>query len=403
MSRLRTAVAVAAAQLRHERARTVLAVVGIAVAVLSTTLLASLGYGVFETGQQKFDQSGRDLWVTGGSLSDGPGGYGTAILNAHEVARDIDDREDVASAVPMAFQAVYVGNGSGEMKPLVGVGVPGGGPFVSFEKGSLPHGDGHYANGSYDGPMFHEVVIDRRTATMFDVGINDTLYVGGSVESARQHEFTVVGISPTFSSFLGAPTVMTYLSELQEVTGTTGTDKATFITVALEDGADPAAVEAEFQEAYPDYITRTNDEQMQSVLQHNAVVIAVGGALVVLAVVAGFALTLNVLSIVVFQQSEELAALTALGVSDRTLVGMVAAQGVLLGAIGGLLGVAATPPSVVALNYVAAEIVGFEDLVQAPGPVLLVGAAIALVIGTLAATIAGWRTLDAVGVEQLSR
>jgi hypothetical protein len=35
--------------------------------------------------------------------------------------------------------------------------------------------------------------------------------------------------------------------------------------------------------------------------------------------------------------------------------------------------------------------------------VLLAGAAIALVIGTLAAAIAGWRTLDAVGVEQLSR
>jgi putative ABC transport system permease protein len=402
MSRLRTAVAVAAAQLRHDRARTVLAVVGIAVAVLSTTLLASLGYGVVETGQQKFDASGRDLWLTGGTLSGGPGNYGTAILNAHEVAEDIRAREDVRAATPMAFHAVYVGNGSGQMRPLVGVGVPGGGPFVTFEEGGLPHGDSHYANGSYDGPMRHEIVIDRRTAEMFDVGMNDTLYVGGSVESAREHEFTVVGISPTFSSFLGAPTVTTYLSELQAVTGTTGTDKATFITVALEDGADPSAMERKLQREYPDLTVRTNDEQMRSVLRHNAVVIAVGGALVVLAVVAGFALTLNVLSIVVFQQSAELAALTALGVSSRTVVGMVAAQGVLLGAVGGLLGIAATPPFVVALNYVAAEIVGFENLVQAPGSVLAIGAAIALVIGTLAAAIAGWRTLDAVGVEQLS-
>jgi putative ABC transport system permease protein len=403
MSRLRTAVAVAAAQLRHDRARTALAVVGIAVAVLSTTLLASLGYGVIETGQERFDASGRDLWVTGGSLSEGPGGYGTAILNSHEVSNEIESRQEVESAVPMAFQAVYVGNGSGEMQPLVGVGVPGGGPFVTFEEGGFQHGDAHYDNGTYEGPMFHEVVVDRRTAEMFDVGVNDTLYVGGSVESARQHEFTVVGISSTFSSFLGSPTVTTYLSELQEVTGTTGTDKATFITVRLKDGTDVSAVEQDLQREYPDLTVRTNDEQMQSVLQQNAVVIAVGGALVVLAVVAGFALTLNVLSIVVFQQREELAALTALGMSAKTLVGMVAAQGVLLGAAGGLLGVVATPPFAVALNYVAAEIVGFENLVQTPGSVLAVGAAVALVIGTLAAAVTGWRTLDAVGVDQLSR
>jgi putative ABC transport system permease protein len=404
VSKLRVIAAVAAAQLRHDRARTVLAVVGIAVAVLATTLLASLGVGVFETGQERFDASGRDLWVTGGSLSAGPGGYGTAILDAHEVADDIESREAVQSAVPMAFRRVYVGNGSGEMRTLVGVGVPGDGPFVQIEEGpGFPHADAHYANGTYDGPMFHEVVIDQRTAEMFDVGVGDTIYVGGSVETARNHEFEIVGISPTFSSFLGTPTVTTYLSELQEVTGSTGTDRATFVTVSLHDDANRSAVAADLEEQYPDYTIRTNDEQMRSVLQHNAVVIAVGGALVVLAVVAGFALTLNVLSIVVFQQRAELAALTALGVSSRTLVGMITAQGVLLGGAGGLLGIAATPPFVVTLNYAAETIVGFEGLVRTPETVLALGVGIALVIGTLAAAVAGWRTLRTAGIETLTR
>jgi putative ABC transport system permease protein len=395
---------VAAAQLRHDRARTVLAVVGIAVAVLSTTLLASLGYGVFETGQQKFDASGRDLWVTGGSISQGPGGFGTSIHNAHNVSQNINSREGVKAAVPMAFRAVYVGNGSGQMQTLVGVGVPGEGPAIELEEGpGFTHGDAHYQNGTYEGPMYHHIIIDPRTAEMLDVGVGDTIRIGGSVESARENEFEVVGISSTFSSFLGAPTVTAHLSELQEVTGTTGTDKATFVTVSLEDGANASAIEQRIQQQYPDYTVRTNQEQMRAVLQHNAVVIAVGGALVVLSVIAGFALTLNVLSIVVFQQKEELAALTALGVSSKTLVGMVAAQGVLLGAVGGLLGVAVTPPFVVGLNWVAAEIVGFEGLVQAPGSVLVLGGAIALVIGTLAAAVAGWRTLRTVGIDQLSR
>jgi len=404
MSRLRVAASVAAAQLRHDRARTVLAVVGIAVAVLSTTLLASLGYGVFQTGQQKFDASGRDLWVTGGSLSEGPGGFGTSITDSHVTAGDIESREEVESAVPMAFRAVYVGNGSGEMQTLVGVGVPGGGGAVDISEGEgFQTYDRHYAGGDYDGNMTYSVIIDTRTAEMFDVGVGDTLNIGGSASTAKNHEFTVVGISSTFSSFLGAPTTTMHLSELQRVTGTTGTDKATFITVNLKDSADVSAVERRLQQEYPDYSIRTNDEQMRAVLQNNAVVIAVGGALVVLAVIAGFALTLNVLSIVVFQQKEELAALTALGVSSKTLVAMVAGQGVLLGALGGLLGVAVTPPFVVGLNFVAAEIVGFEGLVQAPGSVLALGAGIALVIGTLAAAVAGWRTLRTVGIDQLAR
>ncbi|WP_135854075.1 ABC transporter permease [Halorussus salinus] len=404
MSKLRVAASVAAAQLRHDRARTLLAVVGIAVAVLSTTLLASLGYGVFQTGQQKFDASGRDLWVTGGSLSEGPGGFGTSITDSHITAGDIESREEVQSAVPMAFRAVYVGNGSGEMQTLVGVGVPGGGGAVDISEGEgFQTYDVHYAGGDYDGNMTYSVIIDTRTAEMFDVGVGDTLNIGGSVSTAKNHEFTVVGISSTFSSFLGAPTTTMHLSELQRVTGTTGTDKATFITVDLKDSADVDAVERQLQQEYPDYTIRTNDEQMRAVLQNNAVVIAVGGALVVLAVIAGFALTLNVLSIVVFQQKEELAALTALGVSSKTLVAMVAGQGVLLGAVGGLLGVVVTPPFVVGLNFVAAEIVGFEGLVQAPGSVLALGAGIALVIGTLAAAVAGWRTLRTVGIDQLAR
>ena len=302
----------------------------------------------------------------------------------------------------MAFQSVYVGNDSGEMRPLVGVGIPNTGRFVQIEEGpGFTHGDAHYANGTYSGDRYYNVVIDARTAEIFDVGVGDALYVGGSADSAE--EFDVVGISPTFSSFLGSPTVTTHLSELQELTGTTGTDKATFITVSLTDDADPQAVERELQEQYPEYTIRTNDEQMRSILRNNAVVIAVGGAMVVLAVVAGFALTLNILSIVVFQQSEELAALTALGVPMRTIVGVVAAQGVMLGAVGGLLGVALTPPFALALNAVAAEIVGFEGLVRTSAQVLALGGAIALVIGTLSAAVAGWRAVRTVGIDALAR
>ena len=49
-SRLRAALGIAAAQLRFDTSRSVLTVIGIVVAVLSMTLLASVGLGVMATG-----------------------------------------------------------------------------------------------------------------------------------------------------------------------------------------------------------------------------------------------------------------------------------------------------------------------------------------------------------------
>lgn len=60
---------------------------------------------------------------------------------------------------------------------------------------------------------------------------------------------------------------------------------------------------------------------------------------------------------------------------------MITAQGMLIGAAGGLLGVAATPPFAVALNHLAERFVGFENLVRTSTAVLLLGGTIALVIG----------------------
>ena len=396
ISKARAIVGLVIAQVRHRPSRTTLAVLGITLAVLSTTLLASVGFGVLETGTQMFDDSGRDLWVTGGPIELSPGavgGFKNTILDSHVVAQNIQEREDVATAVPMAFKTVYISTNGSEFDTIVGVGMPkGGGQSVSVEAGtSFTKEDIHYGNGSYNGPMTHEVVIDPRIAEMYNLSVGETVYIGGTIVDAKQNEFTVVGISPTFSRFLGAPTVAVHLSELQEITGTTGTDRATWITIKLTDGANTTAVQQELQQQYPEYDIRTNREQLESILNDKAIIVAAAGTLVVLAIIAGLALTINLLALIVYQQQTELAALKAVGLSSRTLVGVVAGQGIVLGAIGGAFGLALTPPAVIGLNYVATQLVGFEDLLQTPDTVLIAGGVIALVIGTISAMVAGWR------------
>ena len=385
------------AQLNHEQTRTVLAVLGIALAVLSTTLLASVGYGVVETGQQKFDASGRDLWVTGGPVQLAPGsvgGFRNTITGAHAIADNLSARTEVRTAVPMAFQTVYVGTNPDDLQTLVGVGVTGTASrgAVQLTAGDgFSGGDQHYAGGSYDGPMSHEVVIGPRTARTLNVSVGETLYVGGTVMGARENAVTVVGISPTFSRFLGAPTVVLPLSELQEATGSTRTDRATLITIDLASDATVGAVERDIQRAYPTYDVRTNREQLESVLAKQAIVLASGAVLVVLAVVAGVALTANLLALLVYQQRQELAAAKALGVSGVVLVGIAAGQGLLLGLLGGALGLALTPLAGTGLNAVAAHLVGFEGLVRTPTLVFVLGGVVAVGIGTIGAVVAGWR------------
>ena len=81
----------------------------------------------------------------------------------------------------------------------------------------------------------------------------------------------------------------------------------------------------------------------------------------------------------------------ALGVSSGLLVGMTASQGFILGLLGGLVGLSLTPIASLGLNLLAAQLVGFEGLVQTPLVVYAVGGCIALGIGTLGALFAGWR------------
>ncbi len=131
--------------------------------------------------------------------------------------------------------------------------------------------------------------------------------------AARENEMTVVGISPTFGQMLGTPTVVMPLSELHQVTGSTQTEPATFITITLEDDADSEVVQRELQAQYPEYEIRSNQEQLDAVLEEQVLVLAAGFTLVVLAVGTGIALTVNLLGLIIYQQRQAFAVLKAQG------------------------------------------------------------------------------------------
>ncbi|ELY72303.1 ABC transporter permease [Natrinema pallidum] len=395
LHRLRTAGSLTVAQFRQRKLRLSLAIIGIALAVLAITLLAGTGIGVLETGEQQFDAAERDLWVTAGETritSAGGGGFENTLYDSRNLSTELESNEEISNAIPLAFDTVYVrSNQSGSFNTFIATGTPQGGPAVHVTDGDQIQGDPHYANGTYDGEMTNEVLIDEETARELNVSVGDSINIGGSLAAAREHEFTIVGMTPTFEQMLGTPTVTMPLSELHEVTGTTQTEPATFITITVEDGTTVEAVQRDLQETYPEYKIRTNQEQLSAILQEQVLLLAAAGVLVFLALSAGIALTLSLLSLVIHQQRQTFGALTAQGISSSFLIATVIGQGLIIGTLGGGIGVLLTPLAVTVLNHLAAVIVGFDGLVQT-APWIYVGSlGIAIVIGTVAAAIAGWK------------
>ena len=404
--RTKAVAGIALAQLRRSPGRTALTVLAVTVAVLSITLLASLGVGVVETGEEGLDNADQDIWISSDPVDPSATGTENPIVGSHGMAAELVEREDVTYATPIAMHDVYVGTEPDELQRHPAVGVRETHEGFDFEEGGgfeTPpevYEEG-FADGRSQEPTTGEIVLDPRVADELGAEVGDTIYVGTSRETAPEYEFTVVGTSSYYSQYLGSETVALPLVDLQAVAGTTGTDRATFVTADVADDADRERVAAELDEEYPEYDVRTSDEQIGAMLEDQPLVLASGGTLVGVAVVGGVVLTVNLFALVAAQQRTELAALRALGLSRRLLAGTIGVQGLVIGLLGGLVGLAATPLLVRALNDLAASLAGFENLLQTPLEVYVAGFALALVVGTVVALASGWRAGRYARIEHL--
>ena len=372
-----------------------LAVVGVTLAVVLVVMLGGLGYGLTTTGDEAIDWLDRELWASSGPTAFAPGSVGgveNPIEDAHEMAERMERVEGVSRAQALAFQAVYVSPDGEEFDTVVGVGGTENGSGINVQAGrTFSTDDVHYADGTYGGPMTREVIVSPQLADRYNLSVNDTIHIGGTLASAREHEFRVIGISILFERFLGTPTVTLHLSELQQVSGTTGADRASIIAISTEPGTDVEVVQRRLERRFPEFEVRTNDEQVGAIIGGQGTVLASAATLVVLAVVSGTALVLNVLSLLVAQQREQFAALKAAGVSGRLLVVSTLVQGLVVGLLGGVFGVLVVGPATRGLNRIVADLTGFPDLIKIPPWLLVTGIVLAVVMGVLGSTVAGWR------------
>ncbi len=378
--------------LTRNKLRTGLTMLGVALAVLSIILLASIGNGLLTTGGKILDQSSIHLWITGkpSDLQSQYMGTGESrITDAHGFLKILLKNKEIAWRMPLLTEMVYAFKGDEEPKAIFAIGVDGtSGSMVTIIQGKDLDNDVHYNNGRYDGKWKNEVLIDSRTAGLLKVKVGDTIHIGKTLTEAKEQKFTVIGLTNSLSRFSSNPMVIMYLSELQEITGNKYYDSVTMMLIRLKNPARAESIRMELQKKYPQYTVSTNMDYMIKALKQNSLPLASAASIVVLAVIMGAMLAVNTMLLSLNEKKKEIAILSAIGLSRRSIFKSIGTEGLMISLLGGALGIFISVPFAWILNSMIYAYMGFNGLVIVQKEYLYVGLVIAVIIGLLTSFLA---------------
>ncbi len=383
---------IAIRNITRNKLRTILTSLGVALAVLSIVLFASIGNGLLTTGGKTLEQSSIHLWITGASSDLRSQYMGTGeskISDAHMVAGDLRKNKEINLATPMLTEMVYAFKEGSEPKAVFALGLEGSnGSMVSIIQGKDLTKDEHYNKGRYDGKWTNEVLIDSRTANLLKVNVGDTIAIGKTVTEANAQKFTIIGLTNSLSRFSSNPIVVMYLSELQDISGNKYFDTVTMIIIRLKNPAMAAEIQNELQQKYPEYTVSTNQEYLTKAIKQNALPIASAASIVILAVIMGTMLAVNTMLLSLNEKKKEIAILQVIGLSRWSIFKSIGTEGLITSLFGGAVGILASIAIIPILNDLIYAYMGFDGLVILQTDYLYMGFAIAVFIGLLTSFLA---------------
>ena len=421
--------------IRRRPGRSALTALGVGLAVGLVVLLLSLSAGVQSSATTLAYASGVDLLaVSPGSTI--TSGQFPPLAGAHPLADEIPARDaNVVSASPWLIEDLALANAS-LWQAANGSALPPGWTYTeSGTVGWIPsdnqgietpnlyagpgfsaRGDPHYANGSYTGPVTHEIVLDQALAGVLRVGVGDAVWASPTEPPtnaslpgwfANASRFVVAGISGPFWLVPSALLGFVYLSELQEMFGGASrtTDYASLVLIHLADPTHPSSDLARLAAAFPNLSLITLGDIL-SEIQHVVNLYRTFGLLVgAVGVVVAALFTTTVLQMSVDDRSRELALLRALG-SNRAAVGLrVVEESLLLSGLGLAIGLPVAYLGAVAMNrFLLGLVPGLPaafSFVSFDAGVLLGGVAVVVLVGLVAAIAPALRAMALPVAEEL--
>jgi ABC-type lipoprotein release transport system permease subunit len=335
----------------------ILAVVAMAAAITLPVVLLSVGGGVSSHEIARLQASGYQIVVSA------PGNPGIDL--AHQRINEIGAISGVAAVSPTLTMPVdWLGPG-GRWTPLLAEGIVPAAYYSTLgttasQIFSAPPNLGdptdmiHYDNGTYDGPLSPDVLVNTTLAQIDHLTIGDTLTLAPAANATGEVTYTVTGTFNVVSSFLstsGNYGVYMPLSNLQVLTGLARTgpggllDAADSIHVGLQgvEATDPAAivhVEQEIHDKLPYYGVSTLTQQASQLEGAASILNGFYLALSSIGLAIGFVFLTLVLVRRVEAERREVGIRRAMGLPASSIAATIVARGELLGGAGALLGVA---------------------------------------------------------------
>jgi putative ABC transport system permease protein len=349
--------------LRRRPIRSVLTVVGVALAIALSTMMFSIGAGIRHSTQTLLEEGNIDAYIIaeGGDLFIGTG----YLEQGRYIASMMDDHPEVMHSMPVLYETVYLSkdkvptdsenvtdvSAMGMVPNLIGdfKGTDITTPVHShrLDRGELPtkedtfHQDWNVrAPGSIDVEMNQnftgELSVNRILAKKAGLTLGDEVYLSSTNDMVEPVKFKVVNITKPVPEYPWLKSATLHLSELQYIKNLRN-DTVNRIFLDLASGAKPKELKGSFEKAYP--ITFISAEDVFEDIE--SVTVAFEGysnMIIVITFIIATLFTSTILIISVRERMVELGALRAMGISTRSILKTVLAESFIITMLGLIIG-----------------------------------------------------------------
>ena len=326
-------IVLAAAALSRHRARTILAVAGVAVSAALLLDMVMLASGMRESFREFLLVRGFQLRITPkGTL---PFDTEATIGGADSIVRALEAEPRIDAVSPVLGNQLHV-----LRRDSVGEAV------TAFSIGMRPAVQGDYERLTGRDPAgSDELIANRDMLDAVRARVGDTLDVATGFDpqlriATGRRRMIVVGTGRFFYVSAGQRTIALPLATLQSMSGPGGADRVSLVMARVRDPSEVEAVRAWIGAAIPRVTAISTDEALRQVDERLSYFRQLAFILGAISLVVGFLLVTTLVTVSVNERVGEIAVMRAIGVSRAHVVQQIVLEGVAISLGGAIIGLA---------------------------------------------------------------
>jgi putative ABC transport system permease protein len=387
--------------LTRRRARTILTILGVAIAIAFTVGILSISEGFMTSFESAVEKQDVDIVVVPKDTETMPFPDAAAAAGdfSEEIVGEIEAIDNVSAVYPMLTGILGQSGGEDDATGMFGMGIVSGVPdgylenvlpYLEVDKGSMPD--------PWEGEV---LVVGSGMATQHKLDLGDSVQIG-------QGDFEVVAILKSSGTFDDAA-YYAPLEAIQVAYGKEATSEAAgrvnYVGVKVEDPneADETASEINQIEDYQGLVSaQTMDEVVDKMGELLNMARSIHFALGAVALLIGVLFILSTMLMAVSERVREIGTMRAIGVHRNFVFRMIITESTMTSLVAGGIGCLGGYLLSRIITFGIAEVMGVTYMEALVTPrIIILGMVIALFMGVLAGLYPAWRIARSNIVEAL--